>query len=119
MALVKCWECGAKISDSAQQCPKCGASQDESAEKAEAQKKNNGGCLGPIILVVVIFIALFIVAAINGSGPPSQKSIDRDAIDSCWETQGRKDLSPATQRFEAGVCYKMEDDFKAKYDVSP
>ena len=38
MALIYCRECGAKISDKAVECPKCGATQNDNSEKQGLDK---------------------------------------------------------------------------------
>lgn len=43
----------------------------------------------------------------------------RAAIRLCWQDQERKSIDPATARFVAGACEKMERDFRARFGVDP
>jgi len=67
MALIKCPECGKKVSDIAHSCPKCGApiKEDEYEEEQTIQLTSKNlkaqGCLSLFIIVLG-----FILAAIGG-----------------------------------------------------
>lgn len=50
MALVKCKECGAQISQHAATCPSCGV-----------KRKGASGCLLIILLAIVILFFVFVV----------------------------------------------------------
>jgi len=63
------------------------------------------------------FLLLLLIGSL--SGPPSEESNKRMAIDLCWQDQGKKSLEPAIARTVAGWCEKMESDFQAKYGVRP
>lgn len=66
-------------------------------------------------------VGLFVLYALLQTPSPRDdaKGRERAAIRLCWEDQQRKSLDPATARFVAGTCEKMERDFKARYGVSP
>lgn len=67
-----------------------------------------------------IIALLFIVGSINANDPATkEKWRAQDAIKLCWEGQGRKSLEPATARFVASACEKMERDYEARYGRKP
>jgi len=63
MALTKCPECSKKISDSAPQCPNCGATS-EAMDRARFANGCSEGCLSLMILAfatpILIFLAIFL-----------------------------------------------------------
>jgi len=64
--LVKCWECGARISDEARRCPKCGKQ-----DPQPPYRSTENGCLGEIIgiifwWIVVPFIVLSLLIILSG-----------------------------------------------------
>lgn len=66
MALIDCKECGNKVSDKAQACPKCGApvelDQPEEKNEGEPKKKSKVGLFCGIgVLIVAIIVALFLL----------------------------------------------------------
>ena len=76
MALIKCPECGKKVSDSATSCPNCGHPLSTKRQNVERvvekrtvikQKKKGHGCLTTILFAVLI-IAVIGLAASSGSG---------------------------------------------------
>jgi predicted nucleic acid-binding Zn ribbon protein len=70
MALTTCPECKKEISSEASACPNCGYS----FEKAKKKKKSNPiavGCLGVIILFIVLY---FIGISTKGTSTPSSSS---------------------------------------------
>ena len=61
MALIKCSECGADISDKAEVCPKCGCPLEVTKQvlvEAKEQKKKDLLRIGKYILLAVAFAAL-------------------------------------------------------------
>ena len=66
MALIDCKECGNKVSDKAQACPKCGApvelDQPEEKNEGEPKKKSKVGLFCGIgSLIVAVIVALFLL----------------------------------------------------------
>ena len=104
MELVECKECNKQISEDARICPGCGA------------KQRVNPALKLLIGVVVIFAAFLIFGATR---PDDGRSQSRMAIEVCWKDQRRASLTPVESRFIAGVCEKLEDDFREKYRVNP
>lgn len=41
MALIKCYECGAEISDAAQSCPRCGAPQPKPKKQSASTRRKS------------------------------------------------------------------------------
>lgn len=77
MALIKCPDCGAEVSDQAPACPKCGApiamksGPFGGTEKGVTVRQDfwhdrNVGCIGGVIALVVLLLIIFIVARIAG-----------------------------------------------------
>lgn len=108
MALIRCAECKAKVSDKATTCPKCGAPIEVSKKKKQKSQISTGcGCL--IVLLVVGGIIVAFVARDKGSGPgpsaapasrpapaapkgpsvpmPTYEVVDRDTYDAPVKTQ--------------------------------
>ncbi len=69
-----------------------------------------------VIGVPVGLFALFLVVGRTSNDPKTQA---RRTIETCWDDQGKKSLDPATARFVAGTCERLEADFMAKYGVRP
>ncbi len=105
--MMQCEECGQEMSTKAAACPKCGA----------ARPKPTKWWLWVPLCGFVGFVVLN--ALFGGSPERDAKRQARDAIELCWQGQGGKTLDPATQRFAAGACQRMEQDFRARYGVSP
>jgi len=64
MPLVKCKECGGKISNTAKSCPHCGVE----------LKKKGIGCLAVFLLAVGIFGAILIIGVLSSGGSKSSTS---------------------------------------------
>ena len=72
MALIDCKECGAKISEHAEICPKCGAQQikrpvannesqsNKSAKNNQPKKKSNKWVIWVILASVLLFVILIV-----------------------------------------------------------
>ncbi|MDP1651593.1 MAG: zinc ribbon domain-containing protein [Rhodocyclaceae bacterium] len=66
MALIKCPECGNKISDSAGNCPNCGfllapeAIAEIRRKNEQAEKAGNIGCLSIVAFLAVVVVAVYI-----------------------------------------------------------
>jgi hypothetical protein len=130
MALIACSECGKQISDKAAACPHCGnplaaASpapifRDDPAAQVrpvpvQIVKKKSNTIWWVLGTPVVLFGAMMVIGAAN-NGPEAQaRSAQRQAIELCWQEQGKKSLDPSTGRFVAGVCEKMQADLDANH----
>lgn len=65
-------------------------------------------------------VAFLMFGAIVGNSPEGQeKARQRQAIDSCWSEQQKKSLDPASQRFVAGACERMEEKFMQQHGHKP
>lgn len=106
MSLITCKECGTEISTKAKSCPKCGV-----------KIPHTKWWLWIPLGLVSAFLAFG--AMISNSPEGQEKAKSRHAIDYCWEGQKQKSLDPATQRFVAGACEKMERDFETQYGHRP
>jgi hypothetical protein len=98
MAMTTCKECGAEISDKAVSCPKCGA----------RIPKTRWWLVIPA-LAVTAFIAFG--ASLPDTPERQDKAKRRAVIDLCWQDYERKSFDPATKRFIAATCEKLEADF--------
>ncbi|SFQ62131.1 hypothetical protein SAMN05216567_12259 [Variovorax sp. OK605] len=70
-----------------------------------------------LIIPAGLFLLVFAIGAL--SGPPSERQIERLAIELCWKEHSSKAQDPGTQQFIAGSCKMMESEFRAKYGVDP
>jgi len=76
--------------------------------------------MGNFVKNTLFFIAAaFLLSGCDNSPEAKEKSQKRDAIKVCWSDHDKKSLDDDAKRFIAGVCEKMETDFKTKYGVSP
>lgn len=89
MALVKCGECGSKISDKATACPKCGA-----PPSVAKQKSRSYGLWGVLVLLVLIG---FVSSAISNCSVEKQQQAEAQ------ERQARR------QAFAEAQKKKMDD----------
>jgi hypothetical protein len=72
------------------------------------------------IVLVSIPVAILAIGAMIGSTPAGrEKAGDRNAIELCWQEQGRKSNSAPTAQFVAGACEMLESKFAAKYGHRP
>jgi hypothetical protein len=110
MSMVTCAECSALVSDKASQCVSCGA---------PIPKPRRIGKAIAIGVFGVLMAVLIGGALVKPSREQLAKDSDRGAIRYCWEQQSRKSVDPATARFMASSCEKLEGDFRAKYGGSP
>src|SRR5690606_4892126 len=66
MAMVKCRECSADISDTAKACPKCGYK----------LRDGRSGCLPAVgIVAVALLVTVIFVSSKSDSEPPSEKRL--------------------------------------------
>lgn len=122
MALVYCKECGAKISEHAETCPKCGAQQikktvvnnesqnNKSTKNNQPKKKSNKWVIW-VILASVLFIVILIISFGNSNSnnyeydPEGNYQVYRDELDELEslvnqaERNSYMDMSSADQRF--------------------
>lgn len=111
--LITCPECKKEYSSDAKQCIHCGARNPERTS-AGAKIAFAGAA------VAILIFAFLTLGAMQSSSPEGQaRSKDRDAISYCWQQQKDPSLDPATQRFVAATCEKMEADFRTKYGADP
>lgn len=115
MALVKCWECSKEISDSAANCPHCGAAQHRG--EVSSKPKSGGWWKWAIGLPVGGFALLMVIGAMN-SNP--EKTQARRAYETCMAESASADRArSSTSSFVASTCERMRADFVAKYGVTP
>lgn len=123
MALVACAECAKEVSDKAAACPHCGApttaSKTNDMESAPQSPPSSGrkSNIWKWLVGVPIggFALLMIVGSCAGNTPEGRaRSSQRAAIELCWQEQAKKSNDPATARFIAGTCEKMERDAAAR-----
>ena len=76
MALIKCSECGAEISDKATECPKCGCPVEVSAATETAENKKKG--LVKLIIIIALMPCLW-----DGQSVPRRKWICAGKILNC------------------------------------
>ncbi|RZZ81955.1 zinc ribbon domain-containing protein [Pseudoxanthomonas winnipegensis] len=122
MALMPCRECGKEISSLAHACPHCGAPIERipSAAAARAPLPEGGVSYLKAALVLSGLALLFsVILIVYASSQHRPEADDRATIDVCWEEYGKKSLDPASKRFIASACEKMESDFKQKYGRDP
>lgn len=75
-----------------------------------------GSAVPPSIHPVVLIAW---VATRTPSQEDAEQTFARQTIETCWEDQKTKSYEPSKARFVAGVCEKMERDFRAKYGRNP
>lgn len=127
MPLIACPACDKQISDAAAACPHCGHPMAPAAPAAPsvlppAPPAADGG-FGIFKTLLLFFgglVLVFVAYAMSKEDPlKEEREHDRFAIEICWKEQERKSLDPSGARFLAGVCEKMEADFKLKYGTTP
>ena len=69
-----------------------------------------------ILTPILLFGAMLLIGAL--SGPPSEKSKARAAIDICWESVDDNLQSLDTRRFARGTCQMMVEKYETKYGRS-
>lgn len=128
MPLIACPTCDKQISDAAAACPHCGhpmapaPSTPSVPTPPVAQPAADGGfgVFKTLLLFFVGLVVVFVLYAISRDDPLREERIrDRDEIAGCWKEQERKSLAPGSARFVAGVCEKLETDFRLKYGTTP
>lgn len=123
MPLIACPTCNAQISDAATACPHCGhplAPASVAAPPAAPAADGGFGIFKTLLLFFGGLVLVFVAYAMSKEDPlKEEREHDRFAIEICWKEQERKSLDPSGARFLAGVCEKMEADFKLKYGTTP
>lgn len=71
------------------------------------------------ILLLILGGLTFLIANHKPSPETEARWRDEEGIKTCWEYQAKKSLDPATARFHAAVCEKMEADFRTRYHREP
>ena len=73
-----------------------------------------------LIVAAVLFGCFMLFGFIRSSDPEVQaRRKEEQAIQLCWEDQGRKSLDPQTARFVAGMCEELERRYVAKHGRKP
>lgn len=111
-AAIKCRYCHADLTSD-----RLDASRREPAKPKQEKKP-----LFPVVFGLLIAGAVFIFAWVyTNSQDPGVKARgkERAAIKLCWDDYGRKSLAPAEQRFIAGACERMENDYRTKWGRNP
>lgn len=67
---------------------------------------------------LIFIVAALLLSGCDNSPEAKEKAQKRGAIKVCWSDHDKKSLDDDAKRFTAGVCEKMEADFKTKYGVS-
>lgn len=124
MALIACPECGRQVSTQATACPGCGAPVAGAPPLAKPSASPPARSARIWLWIVGVPVGLFVLTMIAGSiranSPEGrQRSMERRAIELCWDEQKRKSLEPGTQRFVAGACERMEEEFRRQHGTSP
>lgn len=115
MALVKCWECSKEISDSAANCPHCGAAQ--RGGEPSSKPKTGGWWKWAIGVPVGGFVLVMAIGAMN-SNP--EKTQARRAYEACLADVASADRARSSaSSFGASACERMRSDFVAKYGATP
>lgn len=60
MAIIDCKECGQKVSDKAEKCPKCGNPINEKEKEGCFLQTLNTGCFALFVIIVAIIIGAII-----------------------------------------------------------
>lgn len=89
MAMIKCPECKTEISDKADSCPKCGYSLAKDRKKKQ-QSRNAAGCL---VLMIVIFGAMFSFCSNVEKKVEEQKRQDAAAAAAVEAAKPKKELT--------------------------
>lgn len=107
MALVKCHECGAEISDEAPKCLRCGAK--SKAYNTRKLKKAAKIILIPPILLSLLLGLVFMSGGGNPSGPPDPARVA--------EKEEYKNMQ-AVILCQQSITADLRDPDSAKFDVS-
>jgi endogenous inhibitor of DNA gyrase (YacG/DUF329 family) len=111
VAIINCSECGKDVSDTATNCPHCGA----------RVKKPGMGWFAKLALFVVGAFALVMVLGTCASSDPEIQSMrkDRRVIEACVDDMN--DPLRSAQHREAAryMCERLRDDFRRKYRREP
>lgn len=127
MAMIACPECSKEVSSAAVACPSCAYPVSSSpvarkyAQPAPKPESAGMGTFAKILLWIVgLFVAFIAFGAMVGSSPEAkERAEERRTIEYCWDEQKKKSLAPDTQRFVAGACERLEDDFRKKWNRNP
>lgn len=133
-----CPNCNYELLVTAEACPKCKAIFDEKGwsptKTREGNSRNAERMEEPIaiqktssnlwkwLLGVPVggFVLVMVIGSCAGRDPNVVSRVsEKDAISYCWEQQARKSLDPATARFAASACERMESDFRTKWGFNP
>lgn len=98
MALHSCRECGREISDQAVACPHCGAPMragDARPTRVVVVRRGPGGCAIIVAIVVIGFLAVFVIGALkdnsrSGRGSQSTAAPEGGAPTNHWSVTGRQ-----------------------------
>lgn len=118
MALVTCGDCDTNVSDQAAACPRCGAPPSVFRSAWVTKQTAAPDAMPPPPVkrpphlwpwVIGGALVLFFIAVHTGNTPEAtERASANKAVELCWADYERKSLDPATKRFIAGACEKLE-----------
>lgn len=123
MALIKCTECGAEISDKAASCPKCGnpmiqaAMSPELVSEIPALVQKNGGAMTKFSTWAIWMVNIIVILAIAGMisyanrSPEERARYDRKQASDTICDQMISDSAPGNERRD---IRRMCDELKAQ-----
>ena len=80
---------------------------------AELKKSASTWWMWALGVPVGLFLAMLAFGTFVNSTPEGKARADKRAtIDLCWQEQSKKSIDPASGRFVAGVCEKLEAEYK-------
>lgn len=120
MALIKCPECGKEISSSAGSCPNCGhpINGGEKQQTIVVKEKKKGSCLGKILIVFIIFVAIGFAAAQMGDDSNSGRTTSRSETSDQKETEPIEYTSVTVNELMSDLdsnAMNASDKYKGKY----
>lgn len=119
MALIKCKECGADISEHAKKCPKCGASVPPIKSAKASHKSKTLLCIGVIVCIIVAAVGVFFLMSRTNENSltPKLESLvkteeDNVVVEITPEFSDKINKYYEVDNFYCGRAAVMDDNYK-------
>ena len=115
MALIKCPECGNKVSDQAANCPKCGYELREDTKEKKINIPKGSFDYKYLIVIVVLVVGAFLIFGNNNSSNNNNQNNNQDNNQNNNQNQGGNQTNSGTLVYsnsKLGIYFEYPSNYK-------